>query len=287
MLNMSLSAIRPDCPVYRLLAIALTLALGAGLLPPASATILASHPVVVAVRRGDCDAAVKLLKPEVTLNDDQSAFVTGRMLDEGICVQQSPTSAAHFFARATELGDKSAELDYGAKVGLGNGVAQDYARAGDLCRDAGLDPEAHVSRYSLGYACTISGVAAKLLRETLPKGAFYGTNPVVLIEFSPGSAQMHIRATPRVGMADAATGSNMRMPLVNATLEIEKAWRNAVAAVPKPDAAQLENQPVKLTLDVDMTLEGGRAITSNNAKPFRSVLPGDVMPGGERLGGGK
>jgi hypothetical protein len=241
---------------------------------------------VIAVRRGDCEAAVKLLKPDVMLNDVQTAFVTGRMLDEGICVQKNTTAAAHFFARASDLGDKSAELDYGAKVGLGHGAAQDYARAGDLCRDAGLDPQAHLSRYSLGYACTVSVVAAKLLRATLPKNAFYGIKPVVLVDFSPASAQMQIRATPHVQLGEAATGSNLRVPLVNAPVEIEKAWRDAIAAVPKPDATQLENQAVQLPLDVDTTLEGGRAVLNTGAQPFRTVLPGDVMPGGERLDGG-
>lgn len=270
----------------------LTIALAAGLaslillMPRASATVVASHPVVIAVRRGDCDAAVKLLNPDAMLNDVQTAFVTGRMLDEGICVQKNPTAAAHFFARASDLGDKDAELDYGAKVGLGTGAAQDYERAGDLCRDAGLDPQAHLSRYSLGYACTVSSVAAKLLRETLPKNAFYGIKPVVLVDFSPGSAEMQIRATPHVRLGEAVTGSNMRIPLVNVPQEVAKAWRNAVAAVPKPDAAQLENQAVQLALDVDTTLEGGRAVLNTGAQPLRSMLPGDLMPGGERLDDG-
>ena len=268
----------------RLFLVAITL--GVGLTSLASGTALSSHPVVVAIRRGDCAAAVKLLNPDVTLNDDQTAFLTGRMLDEGICVQKNPAAAAHFFARATDLGDKNAELDYGAKVGLGDGTKQSYERAGDLCRDAGLDPEARLSRYSLGYACTVRSVAGELLRETLPKGAFYGATAAVLVEFSPASAEMRIRSTPHVRLGDAATGSNMRMPLVNAQWEIEKAWRNAVAAVPKPDAAQLDNQAVQLSLDVDMTLEVGSEASRNSAQPFRSLAPGDVMPGGEHMGAG-
>jgi hypothetical protein len=270
-----------DIAVRRLL---ITITLGMGLTALASGTALSSHPVVVAIRHGDCAAAVKLLNADVLLNDDQTAFLTGRMLDEGICVQKNSAAAGQFFARAMDLGDKNAELDYGAKVGLGDGTQQSYERAGDLCRDAGLDPEARLSRYSLGYACTLRSVAGELLRETLPKGAFSGGTAAVLVEFSPASAQMHIRSTPHVRLGEAPTGTNMRLPLIDAQGEIEKAWRNAVAAVPKPDAAQLDNQTVQLSLDVDMTIEAGKDVLRNGAQPFRSLAPGDFMPRAELTG---
>ena len=79
---------------------------------------------------------------------------------------------------------------------------------------------------------------------------------------------------------DAPTGSNFRTPLVNAQQEIERAWRSAVEAVPKPEAAQLDNQVIQVSLDVDMTLEGGREGTreNTNAQPFRSLLPGTSCP---------
>jgi TPR repeat protein len=98
------------------------IALGLGLTRLASATALSSHPLIVAVRLGDCNAAVKLVNPIVNSNDDQTAFLAGRMLDEGICVKKDPVAATDFFARAADLGDKSAALDYATKVGLGTGT---------------------------------------------------------------------------------------------------------------------------------------------------------------------
>jgi hypothetical protein len=257
--------------------------LGVAMTTLASAIVQPSHPIVAAVIRGDCGAAVKLLNPVVTSNDDQTSFLAGRMLDEGICVQRNPVAAAHFYERAAGLGDKTAALDYAAKVGLGVGAAQSYERAGDLCHDAGLDPEARLSRYSLGYVCTVRAVAGKLLRTNLPRGAFQGSPPAVLIDFTPANAEMHVRTMPHVKQMDAPTGSNLRVPLVNAQQEIERAWRSAVDGVPKPDAAQLDNQVIQVSLDVDMTLEGGREGTreNTNAQPFRSLQPGDIMPGGE------
>jgi TPR repeat protein len=251
------------------------IALGLQLPTPASATALSSHPLVVAVRHGDCDAAVKLVNPVVNLNDDQTAFLAGRMLDEGICVKKDPIAAVDFFARAADLGDKDAALDYATKVGLGAGTGQSYERAGDLCRVSGFDPQGRSSRYSLGYACTVSGLAAELLREKLPPAAF-GSPAAVIVDFSPASAQMHIRVTPHVRLGDAPTGSTLRKPVVDAQEAIEKAWRDAVAAVPKPDAKQLDDQVLELTLDVDTMLENSRAPSHSDAGNFQHIPPGDV-----------
>jgi hypothetical protein len=40
--------------------------------------------------------------------------------------------------------------DYAAKVGLGVGTEQDYARAGELCRAAGVDDQKQLSAAALG-----------------------------------------------------------------------------------------------------------------------------------------
>jgi TPR repeat protein len=252
----------------------LAIALGAALTTQASATALSAHPIVIAVRHGDCNAAVKLLNPTVASNDDQTAFLAGRMLDEGICLKEDPAAATGFYARAAELGDKSAALDYASKVGLGEGTEQSYERAGELCRVTGIDPQSHLSPYALGYVCTLDSVAAELLRQALPIGAFQGSPAAVALEFNLANAEMHIRATPNIRLGDAPLGSSRRRPLVDAPAEINKAWRQALAAVPKPDAARLDNQVVQLSLDVDTTLED-----SNRASPQHSqaFLPAETQ----------
>lgn len=241
------------------------------------AASLASNPVAIAVHHGDCAGAVKLVNPDAAANDAETAFLAGRMLDEGICVQKHPATAALFFARAADLGDHGAELDYAAKVGLGEGEQQNYERAGMLCRQAGLDPKAAMQTYALGYACTVSDLAAELLRESLPKGAFRPNSGPLLVDFTPGTAQMRIRSTPRVGVDEAHTGSNMRSPLIDAPKEIDKAWSGAIAAVPKPDTSHLDNETIELTLDVDMTLEVGHEVSQRDLmQHFGSLVIGDV-----------
>jgi hypothetical protein len=203
------------------------------------------------------------------------------MLDEGICVQKDTVAATHFFARAADLGDQDAALDYAAKVGLGDGTQQSYERAGELCRAAGLDSQARLSAYSLGYACTLRGVAGELLRATLPKGAFRPGGGAALVEFNPTNAEMQVRATPQVGFADARTGSNVHNPLVDARQEIGKAWRAAVAAAPPPDAAQLDHQTIELSLDVERTIEVGREAAADTDS-LRSLHQGEVRPAAQR-----
>jgi hypothetical protein len=215
----------------------------------AMAAFLPSNSIVIAVRRGDCAAAVRLINPDVRSNDAETAFLAGRLLDEGVCVHQDPVAAAHYFARAAELGNRDAALDFAAKVGLGEGTDQDYQRAGELCRAAGIDPQSRFSNYSLGYACTLRGIAGKLLRKALPPGAFKPmAGAVVGLEFMPASGQIRVLRTPHVGTADAQTGTLVSHPLIDAPQEINRAWRGALAAAPSPATARLDNQPLELSL---------------------------------------
>ena len=63
--------------------------MGAALVPVAGAAVPPSNSIVVAVRRGDCLAAVRLLNPEVRSNDMQTAFLAGRLLDEAFAFNRT------------------------------------------------------------------------------------------------------------------------------------------------------------------------------------------------------
>jgi hypothetical protein len=135
------------------------------------------------------------------------------MLDEGICVAEDQASAAHFYEHGAQLGDQREALDFAEKLGLGEGASQNYKRAGETCRAAGIDPRHLLSDYSLGYACSLRGLAGKLLRVSLPTGAFRPTaGTAVRIAFTPAAEKMQIRTTPQVGSADMVTGSSQISP---------------------------------------------------------------------------
>jgi hypothetical protein len=89
---------------------------------------------------------------------------------------------------------------------------------------------------------------------------------------------MHIRAVPHVRLGDAPLGTNMRRPIVDAPVEIERAWREALAAVPKPDAARLDNQAVQLSLDVDTTLEDNKRAAPNQSQLSNVLVQGQFHP---------
>jgi hypothetical protein len=217
-------------------------------------------PLVVAIRHADCEGAIKLVNTDSAKNDDQTVFVAGRMLDEGLCVKQDSAGATAYFARAAELGNRRAKIDYAAKMGLGEGTPQSYELAGAACRGAGFDPDSKLTHYSLGYACTLAGVAGKIMRESLPMGAFLPDSGAAVIEFNPTASEIQIRSTPHVGHSERATGSNLSLPKVDAEREFKKAWAQALATAPKPDPARLENQTVQLEIDVDMMLEVKRDV---------------------------
>ncbi|HEX9140312.1 MAG TPA: hypothetical protein VF848_11000 [Steroidobacteraceae bacterium] len=253
--------------------------LGATFAAQSPAALQTANPIVIAVRHGDCKEAAKIINTEARFSDSQIDFLAGRMLDEGICVAEDHASAARYYAHSAELGDQGAALDYAEKLGLGEGAAQNYEQAGETCRAAGLDPQHRLANYSLGYACTLRGLAGKLLRVSLPSGAFLpAAGAAVRIEFTPAGEKMRIRATPQVGSAGMVTGSIIARPLVDAKAVIENAWHTAQTSAPLPDASRLDSQVIELSLDVDNTLEAGRAAGQAGVQEtLHPLLPGDTQ----------
>ena len=233
---------------------------------------LSQNPAAMAVGRGECADALALVKRDIELNDAQSVFIAGRMIDEGLCMKRNSTLATTFFGHAARLGDAGAQLEYGAKIGLGEGVAQDYAGAGSQCRAAGLDPQKQLSDYALGYVCTVRALASRLLRETLPSNTFVkAAGARARLEFNPAAGQMSVKASSPIAEGEPSVASRIALPLVNIRKEVEKAWRKAVDQAAKPDAARLENQPVEVLLDLDLTME-----QSSNAA--RRQVSEDIRP---------
>jgi len=234
----------------------------------------AAQSIVSAIRRGDCDKAIKAVNDSMNAKDAQVDFVAGRMVDEGVCVREDSASAADYYKRSLELGERNSALDYGAKIGLGEGAKQSYEQAGEVCRTGGLDVGGQLSSYSLGYACTVRGLAGKLMRENFLKGAVIPGGGSAVVSFNPADGTMHIRSLPRVGRSDAEIGSNLRRPVMDARVEIEKYWQQALAQVPKPDPSRLDHKSIDLPLDVEMTIENGR---DARATSTGTLLQGEIV----------
>ncbi|HWZ62620.1 MAG TPA: hypothetical protein VNX02_06335 [Steroidobacteraceae bacterium] len=251
----------------------------------ASATsgVTVSQPardLVRAVARDDCDAVARLANEGMKSNDAQAIFLIGRMIAEGVCVPADGAAATPYFAHAAAQGFGAAEIEYGLQTGLGAGAEQSYERAGDLCQKGGLEQQGGGSSlYSLGYVCTVRGLASRRLRVSLPHGALL-PGRAARVSFNPVSGVMQIRTTPRVATVhDTTTGTFVERPTFDAQASIGKAWRWALDAAPKPDAARLENQAIELNLDLDITIEGGTGNGHSEGQPTNGTLmPADVRP---------
>jgi len=241
---------------------------------PAPAASAASRDVVRAITRSNCDDALQLANAGLRANDAQTIFLIGRMLAEGVCIEPDPAAATSYFSHAAAQELTAAEIEYGLQVGLGAGVEQSYERAGDLCQKGGLERQGGgASLYSFGYVCTVRGLASRHLRQTLPGGAVL-PGRAARVSFNPASGIMQIRAIPRIASAaDTTTGTFVQRPLIDIQSDIEKAWREAMSAVPKPDAARLENTAMELNLDLDMTIQGGRTA---HLLPNSVLMPNDI-----------
>jgi hypothetical protein len=239
----------------------------------------ATQPIDDAIRHGDCSTAIKAVTDLSNAQDAQAEFIAGRMAAEGVCTNQDSAAAADHYKRSLELGNRTAGLEYGAKVGMGEGAVQSYERAGEICRNAGLDAAGRSSAYSLGYACTVGGVAGEVLRENFPKGAIVRGGGAALVSFTASNGALQIRSPPHVGMADLQVGTYIQHPMIDARDEIKKAWQRAMTMVPKPDAARLEARAIDLPLDLEMTIEMGRGSAAlQQGHSFRGDIVNPRLP---------
>jgi hypothetical protein len=221
----------------------------------AHAATSTSNSIIAAVQRGECDKAVKQVNAAIDMPDAAPVlFLAGRLFDEGICLKKDSEKATGFFERSAALGDLNAQLDYAAKIGLGEGHPQDYAVAGQECHKAGVDPSGLLPFYSLGYACTVRAVAGRLLRTSLPYGAFHWPTRPAVVEFNPVTSELRIISAP-IPLRDFGQTGSLISAKFDAKQAIQKAWRDALAQVQKPEEKDLSRDLVQLTVDMDKTIE--------------------------------
>jgi len=249
----------------------------------------ATNPVIEALLKGDCNAAVQSANEASGQLDPIALFVAGRMADEGLCVEQDTTMAARYFARAALLGHVEARYEQAAAIGMGEQGDQSYEKAGEVCRTAGADPDKKLSDYALGYSCTLRALAGRSLRLALPTDALPRPTPPAKIEIRPDSRRISVVSLPPVNReSEAATGSRIRKPKVNLEEMIEDSWKSAVATAPQPDRSLLVGQAVQLPIDVDTTFEAGagrlKMSELNEDHPTRRLLSGDVQNVGGKVG---
>lgn len=237
-------------------------------------------PVVAAVREGKCAEAVELVNKAAADQDARTLFWGARMLDEGICVQESHQEAAAYYAQAAQLGDADAALERAALTAQEAGAGGGYEAAGGMCKSAGLAAVPMVGNYTLGYVCTLRTWASRYVREKLPAHPFVGEPTPLRVEFRPRTGDVRVVSVPHVALQDQApTGSHRARSRVDIRRLTVEAWNQAVARAPKPDPAGLEDQAVTLELDVDLALEAGAAAADASPSSGLVFIPSSLMQG--------
>jgi hypothetical protein len=92
-----------------------------------------------------------------------------------------------------------------------------------------------------------------------------------LVELTPTDAKLTVSSTPAVHPSDAAIGSRLGAPTIDAQREINRAWAEPISREPQPDAATRDDHAIALSIDVDMPLEARRSDP-------RSCQLGDLQP---------
>ena len=135
---------------------------------PAATLSKPARDLATALTHGNCRTAVSLANEDMKSGDPDAIFRIGRMVAEGGCVQKDVAAATPYFSHAAARGLAPAEIEIGVQTGLGEGIEQSYERAGDHCgKGTPEHPGVTVSPYSLGYACTVSGLLSRRLRRSI------------------------------------------------------------------------------------------------------------------------
>lgn len=194
-----------------------------------------------ALARGDCEQTVKTLQAGLDAKDPEALYSAGRLYDEGACVKQDTAAAAQLWLQAAKAGHEAARLAVAVKVGLGDGVDQDYALAGSLLRGGELPVKVsgEVNDYTLGYAFT----ALRTMQHDFQYPSALADQRVIgsaEIKFATKDGAFEFGTFRRSANSDQPpVGTRVdraRTPMAQA---FEVAARSALSRMKKPDPAQL------------------------------------------------
>lgn len=219
--------------------------LAAGLLAAASLAGAAtqaptSRYSMEALTEMECAPAVERINEGLEAKDREAMYALGQMHDEGWCVTRDAEKAVRMWRMAAEAGHPAAATDLALKIGRGDGVAQDYAAAGEVLRSAGVRiggvdfPDA----YSLGYAYTWMRLTQRemaLVKDLSTLGATGFAN----VEFDPRKGVAQALSFRRTDGYEPTVGTRIdrsRSVVRDAVSQAADAARNKLA---KPDMGRL------------------------------------------------
>lgn len=187
-----------------------------------------------------CDQAVARLNEGLDAKDVEAMHAGGQMYDEGWCVKRDATRMAQLWRAAADAGHSPSAAALALKIGQGDGVAQDYAAAGELLKKAGLKvgeadfPDA----YSFGYAYTWLRTTQRELRSS-KELASSGAQGLADVEFDTKRGAAQVVTFRRTDGGEAPVGTRIDRSRSVVRLALTAAAEAAVAKLSKPDPSRL------------------------------------------------
>lgn len=213
----------------------------AGLASPLAAlSAPASRYSMEALTALECQPAVERLNEGLQAKDPEASYALGQMHDEGWCVTRDAGKTVQAWRAAAEAGHVQASTALAFKLGQGEGVAQDYAAAGELLRKAGVRVGSTdlADSYSLGYAYTWLRLTKREL-VFVKELASLGARGTADVEFDTRKGVAQALSFRRNDGGEAAVGTRIDRSRSVVRQAISQAAETAKAKLPKPDATRL------------------------------------------------
>ena len=257
-----------------LTSLGLMLAPAGAVFATATAAAGADQYGVEAVMNLGCERGLARLETGMAAGNGHALSTAAQLHDEGTCVGRDPARAAALWQQALAAGHPDAPAALALKMGLGDGIAQDYAAAGELLQRGGVKLVADTApdSYSLGYAYTWLQTVRQGLRYTRTMESA-GVDGTADVGFDPRSGETRLLGFRRNRLVDTPVGTRIDRSRSVVGQAVSEAAEAARARVPRPDLARVGHQRFREAVMIAPTVD------PNAAQRTREVFEKFVKPG--------
>lgn len=217
----------------------------------------------------NCIEANKRLNEGMNAGVAEAFYTTAQMVARRVCFKREFDAYAKLLTSASDRGHKPAMRDLGYAHGLGEGVEQDYAKAGEWLRKSGEQGGAELDDYTLGYAWTTAWQIRRRAGLSVP--IWLKHRHVVRIDLTIDPRRPPARAELRlVGPTPAGAEVEAEKLLANARAAVADSITTAAKKVPSPVIERLVDKPFTVQWDVHFTSSTDKDVDTSN---LDAVIP--------------
>jgi len=257
-----------------------SLAVGSTVVTLVSVACAADEPdyTLKAIGNLSCVQINDKINEGIAAGNAEAAYSSAQLLIRRICFRYDPKAYVVLLKKAVAQGHLLAKRDLGYAIGLGEGVPQSYAEAGELISMAVREGYGEQLRaappekfhYTVGYARTLLRLATRDVND-LPKRRWKHEH-VVHVEIkmkTPGSEYTVL--THRVGAMPDGADDEARDAERLVRESAEESYRKALKKLPAPDKELLVEQ--SFVQPIVMTIESSTSKRKRTAGEIDEYLP--------------